>query len=81
MNGYEGVEVASECAPDIIFLDMKMPGLSGIETLRILRRDKEVDVPVVLVSAYQEADMSSEAERLGVAVRSLSPLTQKNCAD
>lgn len=72
-NGYEGVEVASECAPDIIFLDMKMPGLSGIETLRILRRDKEVGVPVVLVTAYQEADMINEAERLGVAASLLKP--------
>jgi len=73
VNGYEGVEAASECAPDIIFLDMKMPGLSGIETLRILRRDKEVDVPVVLVTAYQEADMINEAERLGVAARLVKP--------
>ena len=73
VNGYEGAEVASECAPDIIFLDMKMPGLSGIETLRILRRDKAVDVPVVLVTAYQEADMISEAERLGVAARLVKP--------
>jgi len=73
VNGYEGVEAASECAPDIIFLDMKMPGLSGIEALRILRRDKEVDVPVVLVTAYQEADMISEAERLGVAARLVKP--------
>ncbi len=72
-NGYEGLTVASECAPDIIFLDMKMPGLSGIETLRILRRDKEVGVPVVLVTAYQEADMISEAERLGVAARLVKP--------
>lgn len=72
-NGYEGVEVAVRRSPDIIFLDMKMPGLSGIETLRLLRRDKEFSVPVVLVTAYQEAEMMYEAERLGVAARLVKP--------
>ncbi|MDP3487925.1 MAG: response regulator [Bacillota bacterium] len=70
-NGYEGLE-RLERRPDIILLDMKMPGLSGIETLRQLRI-KNATVPVILVTAYQELEMVNEAERLGVTARLIKP--------
>lgn len=70
-NGYEGLENL-EKRPDIILLDMKMPGLSGIETLRKLR-ERNATVPVILVTAYQELEMISEADRLGVTARLIKP--------
>lgn len=70
-NGYEGLENL-ERRPDIILLDMKMPGLSGIETLRQLRI-KNATVPVILVTAYQDLEMINEAERLGINARLMKP--------
>jgi len=70
-NGYEGLEKLDK-RPDIILLDMKMPGLSGIETLRRLRLVNN-SVPVILVTAYQELEMINEAERLGVTARLIKP--------
>ena len=36
-TGEEGVEKMKEITPDLIFLDLRMPGIDGIETLRLLR--------------------------------------------
>ena len=71
-DGYRGLEQLEARQPDIILLDMKMPGLSGIETLRKIRA-VDTKVPVILVTAYQELEMIHEAERLGVSVRLIKP--------
>ncbi len=52
-NGSEALEAFKEASPDLIVLDIQMPGLNGIE---VLRQIKMVDssIPVILNSAYQE---------------------------
>ena len=52
-NGEEALEKFSQEPPDLVILDINMPGMSGIE---VLRRMKEFnpDLPVILNSAYQE---------------------------
>lgn len=52
-NGEEALEKFSQDSPDLVILDINMPGMSGIEALR---RMKEInpDLPVILCSAYQE---------------------------
>ena len=49
-TGEEGIEKVKERIPDLIFLDMKMPGIDGVETLRQLRNINN-DVPVYIVTA------------------------------
>jgi len=52
-NGDEAMEKFMQNPPDLVILDINMPGMSGIE---VLRRMKEInpDLPVILSSAYQE---------------------------
>ncbi|MBM9603148.1 response regulator [Desulfopila inferna] len=52
-NGMEALELFKEEKPDLVVLDIQMPGLNGIE---VLRRMKTLDpsVPVILSSAYPE---------------------------
>jgi two-component system nitrate/nitrite response regulator NarL len=61
-SGEEGVRRARELASDIILLDVKMPGMTGIETLRQLR-SSGIDTPVVMLT------MSREDADLGAALR------------
>jgi two-component system nitrate/nitrite response regulator NarL len=61
-SGEEGVQRALELKPDIILLDVKMPGMNGIETLAKLRASG-VSVPVVMLT------MSREDADLGAALR------------
>ncbi len=51
-DGNRGVELARTCLPDVILMDINLPGISGIEALRILRQDKTTaHIPIVAVSA------------------------------
>jgi PAS domain S-box-containing protein len=52
IDGRRGVELARTCQPDVILMDINLPGISGIEALRILRQDKATShIPVVALSA------------------------------
>ena len=52
-SGEKGIEMEQNDKYDLIFLDLKMPGLNGVETLRELRKiDK--DVPVYIVTAFHK---------------------------
>ncbi len=51
-SGEEGLEAARTKVPDLVLLDLMMPGMDGWEVLRRMRRDpKLAGVPVVLVTA------------------------------
>ena len=50
-SGEEGIEKTKAARYNIIFLDLKMPGLDGVATLRKLRRIDQ-DVPIYIVTAF-----------------------------
>src|SRR5512145_556192 len=55
-NGREGLELALREGPDLVLLDVAMPGMSGWDLLRTLR-GKGIDIPVVMLTARgEEAD-------------------------
>lgn len=53
LNGKEGLEKFKTELPDIVILDIQMPGVNGIEVLRQMKMLNPA-VPVILSSAYQE---------------------------
>lgn len=61
-NGEEALAIVEQTPPDLILLDIMMPGMSGYEVCRVLKsRADTVDIPVIFVSALTEAS----DERLG----------------
>jgi CheY-like chemotaxis protein len=50
--------------PDIVFLDILMPGMDGIETLAEIKKIRS-DLPVIMVTAYASEERKEEAKRLG----------------
>jgi two-component system, OmpR family, alkaline phosphatase synthesis response regulator PhoP len=51
-SGQMGLDMAKQIKPDMIFLDVMMPGFDGIETLKRLKADKELrNIPVVMLTA------------------------------
>ncbi|HBX23423.1 MAG TPA: response regulator [Desulfotomaculum sp.] len=63
--GREALEMLKGKKYHLIILDVKMPGMSGIETLHEIRKINP-GVSVVLMTAYEELDVVEEAGKLGV---------------
>src|ERR1051325_9759590 len=63
-TGPEGLALAEKDPPDLVFLDIKMPGMDGLEVLTRLRAMNDT-LPVVIVSAHGTAASALEAGRLG----------------
>jgi two-component system response regulator (stage 0 sporulation protein F) len=63
-NGYEGLQKAKEIEPALILMDMKMPGMDGIETLRELRKVGQAG-NVIMMTAYGELELVNQARELG----------------
>jgi two-component system response regulator (stage 0 sporulation protein F) len=64
-GGKEALQLFDEVKPDLVILDMKMPGMNGLDILRSIRK-RPSDVQVFMMTAYGELDMIKEATRLGV---------------
>ena len=64
-DGKEALQLFEQCEPDLVILDMKMPGMNGLDILRAIRK-RPSDVHVFMMTAYGELDMIKEATRLGV---------------
>jgi two-component system nitrogen regulation response regulator NtrX len=63
-TGEEGVKLVEREAPDLVFLDIKMPGMDGLEVLQKLRNFVEV-TPVVVISGHGDINTAVEATKLG----------------
>lgn len=61
-DGFEGVKLAQQLQPQVILLDLNMPGMSGVETLQLLGQDCPGSAVVMLT-------VSEDAEDLGVALK------------
>jgi CheY-like chemotaxis protein len=65
-TGEQGVALAAECRPDLVLMDLGLPGIDGIEALRQLRASPDNQgVPVVAVTAYAMPDDRERAARAG----------------
>jgi PAS domain S-box-containing protein len=64
VNGYEALAAVYRERPDLILLDLRMPGMDGYEALTRLKRDKATrDIPIIAISAHA-ADVEVERQRL-----------------
>jgi two-component system nitrogen regulation response regulator NtrX len=63
-DGHSGITVAGEFRPDVIFLDVKMPGIDGLDVLARLRED-DPSALVVMISGHGTIDTAVEATRKG----------------
>ena len=85
-NGLEGLGMIKHRETtgknyDIVIVDLKMPDVDGIETIRRIRSEIKSKVPVLLVSAYSWSDVEQEAKEAGVNGFLTKPLFRSTLYD
>jgi two-component system response regulator NreC len=63
-NGKDAIRLADELKPEIIIMDVSMPGLNGIEATRAIRKSQP-EVKVVLLTLHESAELLRSAFRAG----------------
>jgi len=65
-DGETAIEMARKEKPDLIFLDIVMPGMNGFAVLRALRREPQThDIPIVMISGNLQATEQFYVQRFG----------------
>jgi len=65
-GGEEAIKIIKEQTPHIVFLDIKMPAMDGIETLRRIREFNQ-RIPVIMITAYADEEKLAKSQRLNIS--------------
>lgn len=63
-NGLEALQLLTAFQPDLVFLDMKIPGMDGLEILKKMK-EQTPDVKIIMMTAYGELDLINTALSIG----------------
>ncbi|WP_236612044.1 response regulator [Caldanaerobacter subterraneus] len=74
-SGREAIEKADLLKPDLIFMDIRMPGIDGIEAIR-QTKERHKEMIFVIITAYEYFNYAKEAIDLGVMDYLLKPLNK-----
>lgn len=65
-TGEEGMQVVQEQKPDLVLLDVMMPGIDGFEVCRQIRQDPAVkSIPIIMLSAHKDARSRQTGRQAG----------------
>ncbi|MCT8139157.1 response regulator [Anaerobacillus sp. CMMVII] len=71
-NGRLAVEMAGEFQPDLILMDIKMPGMTGLEAIQLIR-EQFTQIKFIMVTAFDTFEFARQAIKLGVKDYLLKP--------
>jgi signal transduction histidine kinase len=71
VDGFEAVEMTQSLRPDVVLMDIKMPGMDGIEATRLIY--ERCPTPVVMLTAYDTPEMVEEASAAGAGAYLIKP--------
>jgi len=77
-DGLEAVEFAKEYDPDLIFLDIKMPNMNGIEAANKIQDELARRLPIIMLTAYSQPDLYQEASEAGIFAYLTKPLRKSD---
>lgn len=77
-DGESAVHLSRELKPDIVIMDIKMPGMDGIDAGRMLTEERIA--PVLLLTAYSQQDLVERAKEAGVMAYIVKPFHEADLA-
>jgi len=75
-DGLTAINLARTLKPDLIIMDIKMPGITGLEAAKILNQEKVA--PVLILTAYSQQELIEEAREVGVLAYLVKPVSKHN---
>jgi response regulator NasT len=73
-DGAEAIALARELVPDVVFMDVKMPGTDGLEAARVIGQERIA--PVVMVTAFSQRSYVEDAAAAGAMAYLIKPFTK-----
>lgn len=81
-NGEQGVITAKEAQPDLILMDVVMPGINGFQATRQLHKNTETsNIPVIIVSTKDQATDKMWGQRQGAKAYVTKPVEESELID
>ncbi len=75
-NGRQALQLLNQVRPELILVDVNMPGMSGLEVLSEVKL-KAQDIPVVIITAYSSEEIAVEAMKKGANDYIIKPFNSK----
>lgn len=77
-NGENGIEIARREQPGLILMDVMLPGINGIEVVKMLKNDPEVaHIPVIALTASSSQEVERRCLEAGCVAYMTKPFTKK----
>ncbi|MBE9138403.1 response regulator [Nodosilinea sp. LEGE 07088] len=81
-SGYEGLAKAVDEKPDVILLDIMMPGMDGLTTMQRLRENSDTaQIPIILLTAKAQSSEQRQFNQLGIAAIITKPYDPYNLSN
>ncbi len=65
-NGLDTIELAKKYKPDVLLLDIRMPGINGVECIKILK-EKKLDTKIIILTTFDDDEYVFEAVKNGAS--------------
>jgi two-component system, response regulator PdtaR len=75
-DGRKAVDLARQQQPDLVILDIKMPGMSGIRAAEIITRERIA--PVLILTAFSQRDLAAQAAQAGAMAYVVKPFQKSD---
>ena len=82
MNAESGIEIARMQHPDLILMDIQLPGMDGLSGTQIIKKDPDLkDIPVVALTSYAMQGDEERAESVGCTGYISKPIDTRSFLD
>ena len=77
-NGKEAINMVCSLKPDIVIMDIEMPGINGLEATKIIQ--EKCPTPVIMLTAFENSELIKEASEAGASAYLIKPI-KKNLVE